>query len=122
MRREMLVLVLFATLALGACARRGSRDLPLHRGAGAGEGAAELEVQGAPVTLRSVDTPLPAGSPPRLVARASARAIATSKTHIYFGDTDDDAVLAVPKGAREGEPVRVARRAPMAGALAVSGD
>jgi hypothetical protein len=63
-----------------------------------------------------VATPVVTAVKPRTIARAYAVAIATTKTHVYFGDADDDALLVVPKvGAAE--PTRVARRAPVASAL-----
>jgi hypothetical protein len=52
----------------------------------------------------------------RTLARAVARAIATDGARVYFGDATDDGVFAVAK--RGGEPERIARRAPVRGALA----
>jgi len=52
---------------------------------------------------------------PRVLVRASARAIAVDDTHLYYGDNAQDGVFALPKAG--GEPTRIARRAPVAGAL-----
>lgn len=112
-----------AVLAVGGCTRRGPRDVG-ERGYRAARDLAPNAVDGGPAgtaTIRSVATPAPAGIAPRILAHATARAIATTKTHVYFGDAEDDALLAVPKTGA-GEPVRIARRAPMPGALAVDAD
>lgn len=52
----------------------------------------------------------------RTLARAVSRAITTDPHHVYFGDATDDGLFAVAKAG--GEPVRLARRAPIRGALA----
>jgi hypothetical protein len=57
-----------------------------------------------------------------VLARARAAAIATTPTHVYFGDEQDDALLALAKDAPTGtEPTRIARRAPRPGALVATG-
>ena len=57
---------------------------------------------------------------PRLVAHASTRALAVDATHIYYGDSEDDGIYAMPKTG--GEAVRLARHAPVAGAIALDAD
>lgn len=57
---------------------------------------------------------------PRLVARASTRALAVDATNLYYGDSEDDGIYAIPKAG--GEPVRLARHAPVAGAMALDAD
>jgi hypothetical protein len=57
---------------------------------------------------------------PRSIARAASRAIATDERRVYFGDDDDDAVLAVDK--QGGAPSRIAKRAPVFGSIALDGD
>lgn len=107
--------VVLASLALAACARRGPRDVGDRNYRG--EPSADATPAGS-ATIHSVATPALAGIAPRVLAHASARAIATTSTDVYFGDASDDALLAVPK-AGSAEPVRIARRAPMPGALAI---
>jgi hypothetical protein len=115
-RREMPLLVVVA-LALGACFGRGARGVPDRFERSSSEDGSEAATTAAgTTTLRSVATPVVTAVKPRTIARAYAVAIATTKTHVYFGDADDDALLVVPKvGAAE--PKRVARRAPVASAL-----
>ncbi len=110
-------------LASTACARRGPRDVGEHGHRDDREAAPEPS-GGAPAgsaTIRSIATPAPAGIAPRVLAHATAHAIATTKTHVYFGDAGDDVLLAVAKTGPS-EPVRIARRAPMPGALAIDAD
>ncbi|MDB4945617.1 MAG: hypothetical protein JWP97_5151 [Labilithrix sp.] len=57
--------------------------------------------------------------PVRVLARASARAIAVDDARLYYGDSEEDGVFAVPKVG--GDPVRIARHAPVSGALALEG-
>jgi hypothetical protein len=57
---------------------------------------------------------------PRLVARASTRALAVDATNLYYGDSEDDGIYSMPK--KGGEPVRLARHAPVAGAMALDAD
>lgn len=117
MRSRSFVVGSVGLLALAACTRRGPRDVGERGYRG---DVAQDAPDGGPAgtaTIHSVATPAPVGVAPRVLARANARAIATTKTHVYFGDAADDALLAVPKSG--GEPVRLARRAPMPGALAI---
>ena len=64
--------------------------------------------------------PTVVGKKPRLIARASSRAIALDATHIYYGDSEDDALYAIPKAG--GTAVHLARHAPVAGAIALDGE
>ena len=62
------------------------------------------------------------GLKPRPLVHVDARALATDATHVYFGDASDDTVCALEKNPPEGarvEPTRIARPAPIAGALSV---
>jgi len=96
---------------VGACARPGPRDLGQTRNP-------RSEFQGAGSAAPPVAAPAnvaPATPRIEVLARASSRALATSATHVFFGDNEDDALLAVPKSG--GDPVRVARRSPMREAL-----
>jgi hypothetical protein len=56
----------------------------------------------------------------RLLARASARALAIDTTTLYYGDSEDDGLYAIPKAG--GDPVRLARHAPVAGAIATDAE
>lgn len=58
---------------------------------------------------------------PKVVARATSRVLAVDDTNLYFGDQSDDGVFALSKNAAS-DPVRLARRAPVAGALAIDGE
>jgi hypothetical protein len=69
-----------------------------------------------PASVRPVAT----GKKPRPFVRASARALAIDATSIYYGDSEDDAIYAMPKS--NGGTVRLARHAPVSGAIAVDGD
>jgi hypothetical protein len=98
-----------------ACAtRRGPKDVGLERNP---RSEFDAGATGTPGTTTQAHVPAKpvASTRIRVLAEASARAIAASATHVYFGDTEDDALYAVPK--QGGEPSRVARRAPMRGAL-----
>ncbi len=77
------------------------------------------EVPVAP-TARTPASPTLAGAKARVVAKASSRALAVDQTRIYFGDAFEDTVVCI---AKEGGPIqRIARRAPVAGGLAIDGD
>ena len=81
--------------------------------AGAYADAASNVPEPPPVTVQPVVT----GKRPRVLARATSRALAIDAANVYFGNSDDDGVYAVPK--QGGEPTRLTRRAPVAGAIAV---
>jgi hypothetical protein len=54
-----------------------------------------------------------------VVVKASARALALDEGHLYYGDSEADGVYAVAKAG--GAPLRIARHAPVAGAIALEG-
>jgi hypothetical protein len=64
--------------------------------------------------------PVIVGKRPRVLTRASSRALAVDATNVYYGDADDDAVYAMPKAG--GAAIRLARHAPVAGAFALEAD
>ena len=107
-----------------ACAKRGPRDvggraLPSELGAGPGAAGARDADGGPP---RVIAMPVAKGLKPRPLLRVTARALATDATHVYFGDSSDDTLCALEKNPPEGarlEPTRIARRAPISGALSV---
>jgi hypothetical protein len=107
-------------LALGACSKKGPRDVgDLGYYGDLGSPRADPTAAVAPsAEPRTAAKPSPTGSPPRVLARASARAIATSKTHVYFGDAEDDTLYALAKTGA-GEPARFTRRTAMPGAMAI---
>lgn len=118
--RAMLAVSLFAAGPVGSACSSGPRPRDIagdrrsrQQDAGADPDAASNVPEPPPVTVRPVVT----GKKPRVVARATSRALAIDATSVYFGNSDDDGVYAVPK--RGGEPRRLARRAPVAGAIAV---
>jgi hypothetical protein len=104
------------TLAFLACSKQGPRDVGNQK-----QGSVFAD---APRTQFPADdggvVHAPPAARPREIARAETRAIATNKTHVFFGDTADDALYSLKKG--ETTPKRIARRAPMPGTLSVDGD
>ena len=72
-----------------------------------------------PAPPPAVDPEQAKTSTAKLVAKASARALAVDDTHVYYGDSDDDGVYAIDKTG--GTTVRIARHAPVSGALALEG-
>jgi hypothetical protein len=111
------MLALLATVALGACAGRGARGVPdrFERPA-SDDGSDPAASPAATTTIRSIATPVPTGVKARTIARTHAVAIATTKTHVYFGDAEDDWLLSLAKAGGT-EPKRVARHAPVNTAL-----
>src|SRR5205085_2860779 len=108
---------LVAALVLTACSGRGARGVPdrIERPVASASESGTSPV--ATTTVSSVTTPVPPGAKPRIVARAYSAALATTKTHVYFGDADDDWLLAMPKAAGAAEPTRVAHHVPVTSAL-----
>ncbi len=114
-----------ASVVLG-CAKRGPRDVgnqnprsEFAQGGGSATRGLDASADGAGPTFA---TPTPTGRKPREIVRASSRALATDPAHVYFGDDDDDTLCSLEKMPAEGasnEPVRIARRAPIAGGLAL---
>lgn len=114
-----------AVMALGsapACHKRGPKDVGNQNprsefeGAGTGHGA-DASIPLASSNGRVIASPTKGGRLPREIAKASARAITTSPTHVYFGNAEDDMIYRLAKAGTES--VRIARRAPMPGAIAV---
>jgi hypothetical protein len=118
MKKTHAVIVL---VSLAACTGRGPRDIGNQNkrsefeGSGSGSGSSARDAGDG----RVLATPQSAGKKARILAHASARAIATNATHVFYGDAEDDTLFAVPK--KGGDAVRIARRAPMPGALSVDG-
>ena len=54
---------------------------------------------------------------PRVFVKASARALALDEARVYYGDSEDDGIYALPKAG--GDAIRIARHAPVAGAIAL---
>jgi len=105
----------------GACSKRGPRDLG-DKARAELEGSAGGPGATANGTEHVIQTPSPMSRKPRELAKASSRAIVTDATHVYFGDSSDDTLCSLEKMPAEGaksEPVRIARRAPVTGALAL---
>ncbi|MBX3192745.1 MAG: hypothetical protein KF819_37525 [Labilithrix sp.] len=96
--------------------RRGGRRPGAQRGS-ASSGSIDDRVPQPPE--RTPEKVAPSASPSRVVVKAASRALAASTTTLYYGDVDDDGVFAVKK---DGEPTRIARRAPVAGGLALDND
>lgn len=123
--RTTLAATTFA-LAVGAisiaCGPSRARDVAgdrVNRRWGAQDASAEPSGAGnvpAPPPAEKNDQG-PTGPLPHVVARANTRALAMDESRIYYGDAREDAVFAVAKEG--GEPVRIARRAPVAGSLAL---
>jgi hypothetical protein len=116
-RKLPLVFVLALTVFAGCAGRdRGVPDrFERPRSGEARSGSAAADAPAGTTTVRSVATPVP-GKKPRVIARAHAVALATTKTHVYFGDADDGWLFAMPKAGAT-EPARVARHAPVTNAL-----
>lgn len=110
---------------LVACAKRGPRDVGNQNPRSEfvdGPGGVRARDASAGGPDRVVATPAPLGRRPREIAKVNSRALVTDATHVYFGDSDDDTLCSLEKMPAEGaksEPVRLARRAPVAGGLAL---
>ena len=120
----LVALVLLPLLA-GACSSGATRprDIAGDRrprrddaDGSADGGASGMVPEPPPVAVQ----PTVNANKPRLVARASTRALAVDATNIYYGDSEDDGIYAMPKAG--GEAVRLARHAPVAGAMALDTD
>lgn len=64
-----------------------------------------------------VGQPVVAGKQARVFTHASAHALAIDAANLYYGDAENDGIYSMAKTG--GEPVRLARRAPVAGAIAL---
>lgn len=108
-----------ALVALTACTG-GAKDVSARRDRDSG--ASELDSGVPPVPTKPTSTARwDAAAPrPKIVVHASSRSLAVDRERLYYGDADDDTLYAVAKTG--GDPVRLARRAPVAGTLAQGGD
>src|SRR5262249_60045267 len=87
-------------MSMLACSRRGPRDIDnQNRKSVFEDGPRGLAARdaGSPDGGRVITAPTPTGLVPRELVRVSTGAIAASRTHVYFGDDDDDALLVLPK-------------------------
>ena len=111
MKRALLLLLAFG------CGGKSVRDVigkPSTDDAGA-----FADVAPAP-SVRTARRDGGAGPEVTKLAKASSRAIALDADNVYFGSSDDDTMMMVPK--KGGPSVRLARRAPVVGGLARDGD
>ncbi len=90
-----------------------------RRARGRGDGGGESGAAVVPEPPRAIEQAAVKGSRPRVVAKASARALAVDAGRLYYGDSDDDGVYSVATAG--GERQRIARHAPVAGAIALAG-
>ena len=118
MKRRAPLAPLLAFALLACSSRPRTRDVVARRAGDPDAGPPPESTVAPPPTPQPVAPP-PAATKLRLVTRASCRALAIDDARVYFGNNDDDAVFSVKKEG--GEPVRLARRAPVAGALAIEG-
>lgn len=121
-----LALALVVGTALLACASGRPRDRLANQNprsefptTAAGAGASSVGLVRTPPPEKTDAGPQPriALLPMRVLASVVSRAVATDADQIYFGDLGDDGLLALAKRGG-GAPVRIARRAPVRGALA----
>jgi hypothetical protein len=109
-----------AGAAVGGCRGARTRDVAGDRrtqpteldAASASTASAHAPRIGANPDLR--------GKKPRVFTRASTHALALDKTNVYFGDSEDDGIFAMAKEG--GTPLKLARHAPVAGAIALDGE
>lgn len=121
--RASLALVFLGVAVLPiACASGGARDAAGERRARrqpVDAAGAELLADVPPAKRPLVQAP-GAAKKARLFARASARTLAIDESHVYFGDSENDAVYAAPKAG--GDAIRLARHSPVAGAIALDAE
>jgi hypothetical protein len=115
-----LAVALAATAAWSCSSSRRPRDVVGRARPGADAGAdSGADTSTPPPPPPAPGRSVPPGAQLRVLARAACRAIALDASRVYFGNNEDDGVYSVAKEG--GEPVRLARRAPVAGALAIEG-
>src|SRR5688572_3217477 len=96
--RAGLVLIAGVLASFFGCTGRGPRDVGNQNkrsefeGSGGGSGVHDGGTDAAHV----IASPQVAGKKARILAHASARAIATNATHVFYGDAEDDTLYAVP--------------------------
>ena len=120
-----LVLALIALACADGCSASGrARDVAGdRRQRGASRDAAALDNAddgGVPEPPRVVAKPTLIGKQPRVFTKASTRVLAQDAVNLYYGDTEDDGVYSMPKAG--GNAVKIARHAPVAGAIALEAD
>jgi hypothetical protein len=122
--RVALAVIALPILAIACSSGTRARDVAGDRrprrndadaAADAGGGGASVPEPPPPVVQ-----PTSNGKKPRPFVRASARALAIDATTLYYGDSEDDGIYAMPK--KNGNTVRLARHAPVAGAIAVDAE
>lgn len=107
-----------ALAAVAACVGGRPRDVSGHpRATGTVDGGALAKIPEPPP---APPPPKPASQRPRVIARAVSRVLALGPKDVYYGDQAEDGLFTIPK--QGGEPVRLARRAPVAGTLTLEGD
>jgi hypothetical protein len=120
-----LLVVSAAAIALAGCSRAPARARDVagdRRGPTAPNGAADDGGTSAvvPEPPRASEPASVRADRPRVLTKASARALASSATHLYYGDSEDDGIYSIAK-AGGAPPLRIARHAPVSGAIALDG-
>ncbi len=121
----VLLLVSAGLASLGACSGGATRPRDVAGDRRPRGQLADASAEGGDPGI-APEPPPPAVQPvvkankPRVVAHANTRALAVDATSLYYGDSDDDGIYALPKAG--GDPVRLARHAPVAGAIALDAD
>jgi hypothetical protein len=119
----VLAAVALLSIGVGGCEKNGPKDVGNeHKRSeftGAGNGTTLSGHANANDAKDAgglhIATPIVSGKKPREISHANARAIVTSKSHIYFGDAEDDALFSLPKNSNDA--TRISRRAPMPSSL-----
>jgi hypothetical protein len=118
-RAPFVAVVLLTLVAACSGGSARPRDIAGDRGPSrdaADGGAYGMVPEAPPATIQ----PTVDAKKPRLVAHASTRALAVDATNLYYGDSEDDGIFALAKAG--GQPVRLGRHAPVAGAIALDTD
>jgi hypothetical protein len=122
--RAVLAVSLFAVVPIGSACSGSPRPRDVagdRRPRRAEDASADADAAASvPEAPPAVVQPVTTGKKPRLLARATSRALAIDAANVYFGNSDEDGIYSVPK--KGGEPTRLARRAPVAGAIALDAE
>lgn len=112
-------LALVVLVAFGCATGPRTRDLASDRRGRRGDrqSASAEPVTTVPAAPLPTVQPAPKGKRARTFVRAGARTLAIDEAFVYYGDNDNQGLYAAPKAG--GEPVRLASRAPVAGAIAL---
>jgi len=124
MRARFAALVVVALVTLACSGGRRTRDVAgdrERRGRADEPDAAASASSGVAEVPRVLAEPMVAGKQARVFTDASARALAIDATNVYYGDAETDGIYAKAKTGG-GEAVRLARRAPVAGAIALDSE